>query len=217
MFAMTTIARSAAPLLRRLASRAVAFRAGVAGLAAIEFALILPVMATIVFGLSDGTTGVVVKRKMTLLSRSLADLTSRVPTMTTTEMANIFAASAAIMQPYPDGELQMLVTSVNVTKVGETAVGSVSWSCGMRVPEAPSSGMTPEFSAHNLVRRPPGSAVAVPAGYEESQSFLYVETLRPYIPVIGYVLTGPFYMRESTPWPVRNVSRVTGPPSCPAA
>ena len=56
------------------------------GLAAVEFALIVPLMLVLFFGTLEFSSGVAVDRKVTLVARTLSDLTTQrwtaSPTMT---------------------------------------------------------------------------------------------------------------------------------------
>src|SRR5450631_3838348 len=70
------------------------------GIAATEFAVIVPIMLVMFFGTVEFSSGVAVDRKVTLMARTLSDLTSQSTTVSTTDMTNFFAASAAIMTPY---------------------------------------------------------------------------------------------------------------------
>ena len=205
--------------LRAAAHRAAAWPGASGGVAAVEFALILPVMVTMLLGMSEVTLGVNVDRKLTLLSRSLADLSSRSSSLSTAEMASIFAAGSAILRPYDATSAQMVVTSVSVTKSGSsTYSGTVDWSCGKNLSNRPSFETQAQFdAATNLQVRSKGSAYPVPGGFQSdtTKSFILVETLLPYKPLFGYVVTGTMRLRENTPWPVRDVDRVTGPTTCP--
>src|SRR5271167_2366796 len=80
------------------------------GIAATEFAVIVPIMLVMFFGTIEISSGVAVDRKVTLMARTVSDLTSRSPPATATQtyatvtdsyLQNIFTASIAIMTPYP--------------------------------------------------------------------------------------------------------------------
>lgn len=95
------------------------------GLSAIEFAFVFPVMATLYLGGTALTQGIVTKRKVTLVTRTVGDLTSQDSDINDTEMNTIFSAAAAVMQPYPTTSLTLTISSVKVDKNG---VGTVEWS-----------------------------------------------------------------------------------------
>jgi Flp pilus assembly protein TadG len=85
------------------------------GVAAVEFALILPLMLTLYLGTSELTQGVMASRKATLVARALSDLVGQLAagnTMTNTEATNIFNAATAVMSPFPTSSLKMTITSV---------------------------------------------------------------------------------------------------------
>lgn len=85
------------------------------GVAAVEFALILPLMLTLYLGTSELTQGVMASRKATLVARALSDLVGQLAAgnaMTDTEATNIFNAATAVMSPFPTSSLKMTITSV---------------------------------------------------------------------------------------------------------
>ncbi|MDF2118036.1 TadE/TadG family type IV pilus assembly protein [Roseiarcaceae bacterium H3SJ34-1] len=85
------------------------------GVAAVEFALILPLMLLLYLGTSELTQGVMASRKATLVARALSDLVGQLAagsTMTNTEATNIFNAATAIMSPFNTSSLKMTITSV---------------------------------------------------------------------------------------------------------
>ncbi len=87
------------------------------GVAAVEFALILPLMLLLYVGSSEVTQGVLASRKMSILSRSLADLAAQQPNataMTDAKMTIIFGAATAIMSPFSTTSLQMVISSVDI-------------------------------------------------------------------------------------------------------
>lgn len=197
--------------LRAVAVRAALWRRAVGGVAAVEFALILPVMVGLFLGMSEVTLAINIDRKLTLLSRSLADLASRTRDLAASDMTNIFAAAGAIMRPYTNPAPQMVLSSIAVTKTGSTYTGAVEWSCPKNLATKASTETQAQFDANNLKVRATSSSYAVPAGFQSdtTKSFILVETLLPYTPIFGYVMTGTIRLRETTPWPVRDNDRVT--------
>ena len=179
------------------------------GVAAVEFALVLPVMVALLLGLASVSGGVNRDRKLVLLSRALADLASRVSSISTADMSDMFTAGTAILQPYSDSvaSTQMVMSSIKVTKVGSNYTGSVLWSCGKNVPA--------NGDATDLKARPLASSYPVPNGFTSDASFILVETLMPYTPGFGSVITGTLKLAETTPWPIRNADYVTLTGACP--
>lgn len=85
------------------------------GIAAVEFALILPFMLLLYLGTAELTQGIMASRKSTLVARALSDLVAQLAagsSMTDTEATNVFNAATAIMSPFPTTTLKMTVTSV---------------------------------------------------------------------------------------------------------
>src|ERR1700738_5633272 len=70
------------------------------GIAATEFAVIVPVMLVMFFGTVEFSSGVAVDRKVTLMARTLSDLTSQSVSVADTDLTNFFNASKGIMTPY---------------------------------------------------------------------------------------------------------------------
>jgi Flp pilus assembly protein TadG len=192
----------------RLRARLMNWRSAESGVAAVEFALIAPILLVALLGMSDVTTRVVTDRKLVNLSRTLADLTSRSVALPREELRNIFQSVAAIMQPFPAGSTQMIVSSIIVTNNGGTATGAVDWSCGYNIP---GSGVTQAGTDPNMSPRAPGSSRPVPAAFANSTSFILVEAKIPYRPGIF----GGRDLSETTPWPVRDGARVVLSGGCP--
>ena len=140
------------------------------GIAAIEFAMIVPLMLVLVlfFGTVEFSTGVAVDRKVTLMARTLSDLTSQNVSVTDTQLTNIFNASTGIMTPYSATPLKSTITELYIDPT--TKVARVQWSKG----DAP---------------RGAGTTVTIPAALQVGGSYLiYSEVSYTYVPAIGYVM-----------------------------
>ena len=138
------------------------------GVMAIEFAVIAPVMLVMFFGTVEFSSGIAVNRKVTLMARTLSDLTSQNLSVTDTQLNNIRNASTAIMTPYPSTPIQSTVTELYVDP--NTLAARVQWSKGS-------------------VTRAVGSTVAIPTGLQVGGTYLiYSEVSYLYVPSVGYVM-----------------------------
>jgi Flp pilus assembly protein TadG len=95
------------------------------GLSAIEFAFVFPVMASLYLGGTALTQGIVIKRKVTLVTRTAGDLASQETDITDAEMNTLLQSAAVVLDPYPTTTLTITLTAVQVDKNG---VGKVRWS-----------------------------------------------------------------------------------------
>ena len=138
------------------------------GLAAVEFAMVVPLMLVLFFGTVEFSSGVAVDRKVTLMARTLSDLTSQNVSVTDAQLTNIFNASTGIMTPYSATPLNSTITELYVDPT--TKIARVQWSKGA----AP---------------RGTGSTVAIPAALQVGDTYLiYSEVSYKYVPAIGYVM-----------------------------
>ncbi|HMO28076.1 TadE/TadG family type IV pilus assembly protein [Enterovirga sp.] len=180
------------------------------GVAAVEFALVLPVLIAFYLGLNEVQPGLSIKRKLTLATRTLADLTTRSGTLTTSDLKSIFGATVAVMRPYDNaGTTQMVITSIGVAPKtsGSGYTGTVKWSCAWPPNAKPAAG--------DLQKR--SGSYPVPPSFQNdsTSSFILVETQYPYTPNIGYTIMGTIQLQDSLPWPVRDAKEVQSPGVCP--
>jgi Flp pilus assembly protein TadG len=93
--------------------------------AAIEFAMIVPIMLVMFFGTVEFSSAVAVDRKVTLVARTLSDLTSQSLSVADTDLSNFFIASNAIMTPYAAAQTQATVCELYINPT--TLVAKVEW------------------------------------------------------------------------------------------
>src|SRR6187431_3085594 len=111
--------------IRRTAARMFVDRSGIA---ATEFAVIVPVMLVMFFGTVEFSSGVAVDRKVTLMARTLSDLTSQSTSVTDADLTNFFAAGKGIMTPYSPTPTESTITELYVDP--STLAARVQWSQG---------------------------------------------------------------------------------------
>lgn len=109
---------------RRLAAR---FIGDKRGLAAVEFAFIVPLMLTMIFGTIEVSSAVAVDRKVTIAARTISDLVSQGAQVKDADLKNYFALGAVVMTPYSvtSATLTQRITAVNVDA---TKKATVVWS-----------------------------------------------------------------------------------------
>lgn len=148
-------------------------RGDCSGVAATEFAMIVPIMLIAFFGTVEFCSAVAVDRKVTIMARTLSDLTSQNIWVDNTATNNFFAAATAIMTPYDvstPAPLQSRLSEVYIDP--NTLAARVQWSVGQ--------GMT---------ARSVGSAVTVPIALAVGGTYLiYSEVNYQYVPTVGYVM-----------------------------
>src|SRR5580765_1607794 len=84
------------------------------GIAAIEFAMIVPLMLVLFFGTVEFSTGLAIDRKVTVMARTLSDLTSQNISVTTAQLTNFRNAGAGIMTPYDPVPVKSTITELYV-------------------------------------------------------------------------------------------------------
>jgi Flp pilus assembly protein TadG len=97
------------------------------GVAAVEFALLAPLMVMVYFGLSELTEGLMANRKTGHVASAIGDLTAQASSTTPAQLGDIFNVGASLMLPFPTtgGVLKQRVTSVTVDA---NNVPRVDWS-----------------------------------------------------------------------------------------
>ncbi len=160
------------------------------GIAATEFAVIVPVMLVMFFGVVEFSSGVAVDRKVTLVARTVSDLTSQAPSsatqatfaaVTDSYLGNVFNAGALIFQPYkPTTPAKARVSEIYIDSTG---AATIQWSKAATIT---STGATLTTSSRNT-----GDNVTslVPAALLVKRTYLILsEVSFLYTPAVGYVM-----------------------------
>jgi Flp pilus assembly protein TadG len=150
------------------------------GIAATEFAVIVPLMLVMFFGTVEFSSGVAVDRKVTLVARTLSDLTSQGTTATDATLGNSFAAANAIFYPYPATPTISTITELSVDPT--TLKVTVVWS---RSATITATGTVVLATGHTA-----GATVtSIPTALAVGGTFLiWSEVSYLYMPTVGYVM-----------------------------
>jgi Flp pilus assembly protein TadG len=95
------------------------------GLAAIEFALIIPVMLITFFGIAEIANYILAARKVANVASVAADLVTQDTVVDDDEIDDIMGALDVVLRPFDPQEAQIRITSVVADGDGET---TVAWS-----------------------------------------------------------------------------------------
>ena len=187
---------------RRLRSAPTRLFKDTRGLAATEFAFIVPFMLVMFFGTVEISSGVAVDRKVTLVARTLSDLLSQVgppppPAPVSsyapaddTYLQNVFTAGIAILTPYCAVPATLQLTEIYVDS---NQVAKVQWSKAASVPTCNATQVTLTNSTRSA-----GDTITIPPTLLVKQTYLiFSEVSYNYTPVgIGYVMKSNVIMSD---------------------
>jgi Flp pilus assembly protein TadG len=185
------------------------FKAARSGTAAVEFALLLPVMLVLYFGMVEFSRGFDNWRKLEAASRAISDLTSQGDTespMRASTMNDIFASAKLIMRPFDGSSAKVRVSALGVDLVR----------FGLTKPKVCSSYSTSNFSPRAVGM---SSDLTIPSGFQtQGARYMLVEMSTAHTPLLGSTLVnlmggsyGSFEMRVVVPWPVRTDEEIVLP------
>ncbi|MFK8253459.1 TadE/TadG family type IV pilus assembly protein [Ancylobacter terrae] len=168
------------------------------GVAAVEFALIAPVMVLLYLGGTELTRVLSVDRKVSMAARVASDLVARQTNsvMSAAELTTALDGASAMLAPFGTGPLGLVVSSIVIDDKGKA---TVSWSV-----------------SRNGKARTKGTAVTLPAGIAvNSSSLIWAEASYAYPALFDLVIkSGTLDLSESSYMRPRNLSRVCYLVSC---
>jgi len=105
------------------------------GVVALEFALILPLMITLFFGVLETSLALLCRADVSILASTTADLISQAGAINTADVSNVYNAASTVMYPYYDGSNPLSRPTIRLTSViydtvsKSTTAGKVAWTC----------------------------------------------------------------------------------------
>ncbi len=168
------------------------------GVAAVEFALIVPLLLLIYVGTIEASSLITMDRKVQAISGALGDLVARTEDrLPTSDLRDYFRAASGIMTPYAVSEVRQTVTVVSISPTGST---SVEWSrefFGGTYENGMLVGGTYQASAAH----PYGSSYPVPEemiAISLGGTVIAAEASYSYLPLFGIVFDQPINLRRAS-------------------
>jgi Flp pilus assembly protein TadG len=143
------------------------------GMAAVEFALILPILVVLWIGGVEMTQALSIDRRLNNLASAIGDLSARSKQLIYSDVDNILDIAPGAMFPYSTTGLQMRVTAVDISGGG---TATVAWSRAQ--------GITAYSDGQNM-----NGVVPATLRVPDSQVIM-AEVYYSYTPAVGYVITG---------------------------
>ena len=143
------------------------------GVAAVEFALVLPFMLLLYFGGVEITQAVMVNRLVVLTANTVTNLVSQYTTISaSTQMPDILNASTQVLSPYSSANAQVVVSCIAIDSTGRA---TVTWSKTM-----------------NGTALTAGQSVTVPAALDiPNTSLIFGQVSYAYTPAFDFIRIAP--------------------------
>ena len=159
----------------RLTVRVRSFCDNARGVAALEFAMLVPILVAAFLGCFEFSQAITVNRRVTNVASEAGDLVAQTASLVTSDMNDIMNITTTILKPYDPTKIKVAITSVtaNATSGAVTVDWSVPFQGG------------PTYTAGQPY---PGG---IPAGLiTNGQSLIIAETSYLFKPAYGQYLTG---------------------------
>jgi len=146
----------------------------IAGVAAIEFAFIGPVLITMYFGVAELTQAMLAQRRAAHAASTMGDLVAQGTSIQAANFTDLWTVGSTIISPFPTTTLKMRITSVTADATGKM---TVAWSKG--------SSLTPYAKGAVLTNSTVPSTVI-----SANTSVIMSEVQYSYTSPVAYILKG---------------------------
>jgi Flp pilus assembly protein TadG len=170
------------------------------GVAAVEFAIVTPIVLSLLAIALVGSEGVALQRKVSLTARTVTDLTTQQKSVMPTDpypIATVMSAASSVMTPYDATNLSMVISEV---QTNGTTTANVIWS----------------NAAFNGVALSVPSTITIPASIASS-GYLIVGTVNyAYNPLSIFQAASPLTLSDTiymSPRVSTNIACCNPPPS----
>jgi Flp pilus assembly protein TadG len=160
------------------------FREAKSGLAAIEFALLAPLMLVMFFGVAELGNYITASRKVSSVSSTAADLAAQDKTVTNADMNDIMTALDTIMHPLDPSTSTIRISSIVADNTGRL---TVRWSDARRTSALAAGSAAPAWVSPTIVPAN-SSVIAAEVTYNYRTMFgMYLTS--------GMTITDTFFLR----------------------
>jgi Flp pilus assembly protein TadG len=167
------------------------FKTSSRGVAAVEFALIAPVMLLLLLGTYELAQAIAAKRKAVLTATTVANIVTQYTSISASQtMPDILNASTVVLTPFSAANAVVIVSQIQINAQGKA---TISWS-----------------QALNGTARTVGQVVTVPAALDVPNTYLvFGETTYAYSPDIDFLSLGTQSLYSSVYMFPRSASSIT--------
>jgi Flp pilus assembly protein TadG len=156
------------------------------GIAAVEFAILLPFMLFLYVGATELVQAMITSRKASVIARTLADLVAQQPAntdLTAAQLNDIITGAKAIMAPYAISSLKLTVSSIEFSAKTPPATGydaKTKWSVTNN-----GGALRPCGTLTSAPDGVNGGITTVPAGLYGPGSIIVADVAYAYTPTFG--------------------------------
>jgi Flp pilus assembly protein TadG len=166
------------------------FAASTRGVAAVEFAMILPVLLIMLLATFDGGNAIAIYMKVRSATYTLAAVTNQYTTMQPSDMTAVTGATAAVLAPYSSTPTVVIISQIAATS---NTQAKVSWSYSVNG-TALTRGATYSGLPTNLANNACGSG-----NYNANNPcyLIFAQVSYTFTPVFGYFGKGGITLSDS--------------------
>lgn len=169
------------------------FRHSIEGLAAVEFAFVLPIILAMLLGLVELSVASGVRTQVINMASTASDLISQKSTATGTDVDGAFAATKAILYPNDTTVATVIITSVVDAGTGKAPV--IAWSCSMAGANAGTAAPYAKGSSPNPALPADFTAKDGPLEPGKGGSVIWSHVTYKYTSLLNYFIRNP-----QAPW-----------------
>jgi Flp pilus assembly protein TadG len=166
------------------------------GIAAVEFAMILPVLVIMFLGSVDLGRALAIYMKVRAATYTLDAITNQYTTIQSTDMSSILGATSVVLSPYSSSPVVVVISQIKITSA---STATVNWSATL-----------------NGTALAQNSSVSVPTSFASCHSYpcylVYGQVTYTYTPLFLYVFKSAFNLSDALYVTPRSSACILYPP-----